>query len=97
MSKLSNIKRATEFQERVYNVAKNVECTVNEGDFIVWAGLTIAIITSRGDWQTGIVTEFVMISVRGLPIEKELMVHFALHDIPFVKHDVRQEPGKWNR
>lgn len=97
MSMLSNTKRATEFGERVKQVAAAAECKVNDGDFIVWAGLTIGILTSRGDWTTGEVTDFVMISVRGLPIEKELMAHFALHDIPFVLHDVREEPGKWNR
>ncbi|AZU99675.1 hypothetical protein SBP1_gp083 [Vibrio virus vB_VspP_SBP1] len=97
MSKLSNTKRADAFGDKVKRVVAAIECTVDVGDFIIWGGLNIGILTSRGDWQTGEVTEFVMISVRGLPIEKELMTHLTLHDIPFVKHDRREEPGKWNR
>lgn len=97
MSKLSNTKRTTEFGERVKRVAIAAECKVTDGKFIEWAGLTIGILTSRGNGFNGEVTEFVRISVRGLPIEKELMTHFTLHDIPCVLHDRREEPGKWNR
>lgn len=97
MSKLSNTKRATEFREEVKRVVAAVECEIKESDFIEWAGLNIGILTSRGDWVTGEVNEFVMIVVRGLPIEKELMTHLTLHDIPFILHDRREEPGKWNR
>ena len=67
MSKLSNIKRALDaqlpFQERLSTVAEAAGCTLEQGDFVMWGGVTVAISTSRGDWETGDITEYLLINI----------------------------------
>lgn len=95
MSKLSNIKRALDaqlpFQERLNTVAEAAGCTLEQGDFVMWGGVTVAISTSRGDWETGDITEYLLINIRGLCVEKMLMTHCTLHDVPFITHDKGEE------
>jgi len=100
MSKLSNTESVpcmNTFHQNVAKAVKAAACRIDDSDFIVWAGLNIGILSSSGDWTTGEITEYVVLSIRGLPVEKELMAHFTIHGVPFTKHDCREEPGVWHR
>lgn len=85
------------FHQNVAKAAEAAECRIDEEDFIVWGGLNIAVLSSSGDWTTGEISEYAIVIIRGLPVEKEFMAHCVIHNVPFRKQDLRKEAGQWHR
>lgn len=73
------------------------ECVIDEHDSIVWHGLTIGMLSSRGDWTTGEVTDVAMVFIRGLPIEKEFRANCVIHGVEVKVINYQQSKGYWHR